>query len=178
MSGESEPMRTVIIILVLFGWCQGKEVAVVFGGYPDPHKTGSPISQTEFFTERQDSCVYSEEFNNISTIFHYSWGPSNSVSLMGVFVPDRGIFACPGDCVHLGSSRLPDTAWHTLPCRNDDQLGMAVDCYRTDGLATWQTDRGFLQLSKESNLFSANTLVYTASDDFMQRRSDITMNSE
>ena len=163
-------MRTVIIILVLFGWCQGKEVAVVFGGYPDPHKTGSPISQTEFFTERQDSCVYSDQFNNISTIFHYSWGSSNSVSLMGVFVPDQGIFACPGDCVHLGSSRLPDTAWQTLPCRN-------VDCYRTDGLAVWQSDRGFLHFSKEPD-YTHNTLLYTASDNVMERRSDIYMNSE
>ena len=177
MSGESAPILIVIMSLVVFDWCQGKEVAVILGGYPDPHRGGSPISQTEFFTERQESCIYRDQFINISSIFHYSWGQSNSLSLMGVFVPDQGIFACPGDCLHLGPSRLPDTAWESLPCRNDDLAGMPVDCYRTDGMAVWQTDRGFLHFSKEPSL-SPNTLLYTASEDFMERRSNIYMNSE
>ena len=154
----------------------GGDVAVIMGGYSDPFQATTPYSQTEFFTERQDSCVYSEEFSNISSLFDYPWGQSNSQTLMGIYVESQGIFACPGDCVHLGSSRLPGTAWLDLPCRTS--IGMPVDCDRTDGLAVWQNNRGFLHFSKEGNIFNHNTLVYTASDEVMDKRNDIYMNSK
>ena len=109
---------------------EGREVAVILGGYPDPYKQGSPYSETEFFTEREDSCIHTEQFANISAIFNHSWEliESNSMTLMGVYVESHGIYACPGECVHLGSSRQPDTTWEALPCRTD--IGMAVDCHR------------------------------------------------
>ena len=177
----AEEFYYILFITLLQSCCypevEGNEVAVVLGGYPTPDKTGTPFSQTEFFTERQESCVHTEEFLNISAIFDYSWGQSNSLSLMGVFVPDRGIFACPADCVSLGPSRLQGTTWQSLPCRNDQVGGMGVDCSRTDGLAPWQDDLGFIHFSKAADL-SPNTLVYTASQDFMDRRANVYMNSE
>lgn len=171
---------TVLTWLLLYSVHQvgGGDVAVIMGGYSDPFQATTPYSQTEFFTERQDSCVYSEEFSNISSLFNYPWAQSNSQTLMGVYVESQGIFACPGDCVHLGSSRLPGTAWVDLPCRDDPNLGMPVDCDRTDGLAVWQNNRGFIHFSKETSIVNHNTLVYTVSDEVMDKRNDIYMNSK
>ena len=150
----------------------GGDVAVIMGGYSDPAHSTAPYSKTEFFTQRQDSCVYS----NITTLFDYNWGQSNSLTLRGVYVENQGIFACPGDCVHLNSSRLPGSTWVDLPCRTS--IGMPVDCDRTDGMAVWQNNRGFIHFSKETNIHNHNTLVYTVSNDFMDKRPDIYMNSK
>ena len=119
-----------LLLLSLRDEVEGKEVAVILGGYPDPYKAGSPYSETEFFTERDDSCIHTEQFANISAIFHHNWEliESNSMTLMGVYVESYGIYVCPGDCVHLGSSRHPATTWEALPCRTD--IGMSVDCHR------------------------------------------------
>ena len=112
-------LLTNSLLLISRDEAEGKEVAVLFGGYPDPFQSGSQYSETEFFTEREDSCIHTEQFSNISTIFDHSWDliQSNSMTLMGVYVENHGIFACPGDCVQLGSSRQHDSAWQSLPCR-------------------------------------------------------------
>ena len=172
----AEIISLTLLLLYRFPQARGGDVAVIMGGYSDPSQATTPYSQTEFFAVSQDSCVYSQEFSNISSLFNYPWAQSNSQTLMGVYVESQGIFACPGDCVHLGSSRLPDTAWLDLPCRTSN--GMPLDCDRTDCLAVWQNNRGFLHFSKEANIFNHNTLVYTASDEVMDKRTDIYMNSK
>ena len=174
MRGEITFLTSVLLSSVHQGF--GGDVAVIMGGYSDPFQSSTPYSQTEFFTERQDSCVYSQEFSNISSKFDYTWGQSNSQTLMGVYVENQGIFACPGDCVHLGSSRDPFSPWILRPCRTS--IGMPVDCDRTDGLAVWQNNRGYVHFSKEANIQNHNTLVYTPSDDFMVKRPDVYMNSK
>ena len=65
-------------LLCSYEGVKGGDVAVIMGGYSDPSQATTPYSQSEFFTERQESCVYSQEFSNISTIFDYSWAKSSS----------------------------------------------------------------------------------------------------
>ena len=170
--GLGTTLLTSFLLLRSVHQVLGGDVAVIMGGYSDPAHSTAPYSKTEFFTQRQDSCVYS----NITTLFDYNWGQSNSLTLTGVYVENQGIFACPGDCVHLNSSRLPGSAWVELPCRAS--TGQPVDCDRTDGMAVWQNDRGFIHFSKEANIHNHNTLVYTVADDLMDIRPDIYMNSK
>ena len=122
-----------IFLLTLKTLTSSTDVTVILGGRgPD----GKPIKVTEFFTEKEESCIHTVEFEKIKDIFNYEV-PDPHANYTGVYVDNDAIFICSSDgfCHFLDSER---NVWKNLSRPVDDcEFGnfqsYGIDIQKDDG---------------------------------------------
>ena len=132
-----------IFLLTLKSLTSSTDVTVILGGR-DPD--GNTIKVTEFFTEKEKSCIHTAEFQKIKHIFNYEV-PDPDRNYIGAYVDNDAIFVCSSDgfCHFLDSDRNVLNVWKNLTRPDDD---CEIGNFQSYGIDIWKDDHfGFINFA-------------------------------
>ena len=132
-----------IFLLTLKTLTSSTEVADILGGRD---RDGQSVKVTEFFTEKEESCIHTTEFQKIKHIFNYVV-PDPAMSYTGVYIEEDAIFICSSDgfCHFLDSARDVQNIWKYLT-RPEDVCEFGN--FQSYGIDIWKDNHvGFINFA-------------------------------